>query len=95
MGIEPVQDKVVASMPKQRDPEDPEVRQLPHQGLSSNAIRQRLHYKVSPKTSCLHPSRHIMKAAQLFCSPCRHLCSLSYSTCWDKLSLQFDLLTWV
>ena len=41
------QDKVVASMPKQQDPQDPEVRQLPSEGLSSGAIRQRLNYKVS------------------------------------------------
>ena len=43
-----LQGKVVASMPKQKDPEDPEVRQLPSAGLSSDAIRQRLRYKVNP-----------------------------------------------
>ena len=41
-----LQGKVVASMPKQRDSEDPEVRQLPTEGLSCNDIRHRLNYKV-------------------------------------------------
>lgn len=33
-------------MPKQIDPQDPELRQLPAQGLSGNAIRDKLNYKV-------------------------------------------------
>lgn len=41
-----MQDKVVASMAKQSDPQDPEVRQLPSEGLSCGAIRQRLNHKV-------------------------------------------------
>ena len=36
-------------MPKQSDPQDPEERQLPSEGLTGLAIRQRLNYKVSHK----------------------------------------------
>lgn len=41
-----LQGKVVESMPKQNDPQDPAVRQLPSEGLSCDAIRQRLNHKV-------------------------------------------------
>ncbi len=41
------QDKVVKSMPKQVDPQDPELRQLPVQGLPGDAIRDKLNYKVN------------------------------------------------
>lgn len=41
-----LQGKVVDSMPKQNDPQDPEVRQLPSEGLSCDAICQRLNHKV-------------------------------------------------
>lgn len=34
-------------MPKQVDPQDPEVRQLPSEGLSGAVILDKLHYKVS------------------------------------------------
>ncbi len=40
------QDKVVKSMPKELDPQDPELRQLPVQGLTGSAIRDKLKYKV-------------------------------------------------
>ena len=41
------QDKVVKSMPKLVDPQDPELRQLPVQGLTGSAIRDKLNYKVN------------------------------------------------
>ena len=41
------QDKVVKSMPKEVDPQDPELRQLPVQGLTGSAIRDKLKYKVN------------------------------------------------
>jgi hypothetical protein len=41
------QDKVVKSMPKVVDPQDPELRQLPVQGLTGSAIRDKLNYKVN------------------------------------------------
>ena len=34
------------SQPKQVDPQDPELRQLPTEGLTANAIREKLNYKV-------------------------------------------------
>ena len=34
-------------MPKQVDPQDPELRQLPVQGLPGDAIRDKLNYKVN------------------------------------------------
>ena len=35
------------SMPKVVDPQDPELRQLPVQGLTGSAIRDKLNYKVN------------------------------------------------
>ena len=35
------------SMPKVVDPQDPELRQLPVQGLTGSAIRDMLNYKVN------------------------------------------------
>jgi len=37
----------VKSMPKVVDPQDPELRQLPVQGLTGSAIRDMLNYKVN------------------------------------------------
>lgn len=34
-------------MPKVVDPQDPELRQLPVQGLTGSAIRDKLNYKVN------------------------------------------------
>ncbi len=34
-------------MPKEVDPQDPELRQLPVQGLTGSAIRDKLNYKVN------------------------------------------------
>lgn len=45
--VDKVLDKVVKSMPKLVDPQDPELRQLPVQGLTGSAIRDKLNYKAS------------------------------------------------
>lgn len=45
--VDKVLGKVVESMPKQNDPQDPAVRQLPSEGLSCDAIRQRLNHKAA------------------------------------------------
>ena len=47
-----LQGKVVDSMPKQNDPQDPEMRQLPSEGLSCDAVRQRLNHKVVHNALC-------------------------------------------
>ena len=45
-------------MPKQVDPQDPEVRQLPSEGLSGAVILDKLHYKVSnPIIACVNYKR--------------------------------------